>query len=245
MRVKVKIHSRLKARLAAKARDALATTFARMVPVAIDALSREADAKLHRTAKLFKAELPDSVTATDTALHIKLTGIAKDLDQGYPARDMKRELLASPNAKTGANGNRYIDVPFRHATDENAVRYQGMPNEIKNKVQAAVRAERRNADAEDRAMKNPLRVIGKLPAESPKHATSIYSDMMRVAKRVGGRVSSAYYTIRRVSKNSDAQAWWHPGFAGIRALKAVETELQKVMQHVFKSELHKRGFKTK
>lgn len=245
MKVKVKIHSRLKTRIAGKVREALSATMARMEPLAIDALSRIADAQLHRTAKLYKAELPEMVTATDTGLKIELQGVTKDLEKGYPARDMKRELLSSPNAKTDANGKKYLDIPFRHATDENATRYQGMPTEIKNQVRAKVNAEKRAAERQDRPERNPLRVTGKLPATSPKHATSIYSDMMRVAKRAGGKVSSTYHTIRRISSNSDAQAWWHPGFIGIHALQTVEGELKQLMQQIFSSELQKQGLKPK
>jgi hypothetical protein len=245
MRVKVKIHSRLRQRLAGQVRDALATTVTRMVPVVVTALSRVADAKLHRTAKLYKAELPESITATSTGLKIELTGVARDLEIGYPARDMKQEMLSSPKAKTGADGGKYIDVPFRHATNEKAVRYQGMPQEIKNRVMAAVKTERRSAAEEGRAERNPLRVTGKLPAQSPKHATSIHSDMMRVARQAGSRVSSTYHTIRRLSSKSDAQAWWHPGFSGIRALRDVKSELEQAMKAIFKSEATRRGFKTK
>lgn len=258
MRVTLKIHSQLRAKISRTAREAAAVTMKKAVKVAIDALSRVADATLHKTAPEFKAMLPESVIATDTALLIELQGIAKDLDKGFPARDMKAEMLASPGAKTGKNGGRYIDVPFKHQVES---RYAGMPSQLKTRVKAVVQKERRDARSEGREMHNPLRVLGSMPGRTNqqtrfntkgratqinvKHKTSIYSDMFRMAKKVGSTVSGSYQTIRRISANSDPQSWFHPGFQGIRALKQVEKELRQALQTMFKAELLRSGLKSR
>ena len=137
-----------------------------------------------------------------------------------------------------------------------------MPAEIKARVQAAVRAENVSAASEGRAVQNPLRVTGSLPAGvnvqqrfnskggtrevTVQHQTSIHSDMIKTSRAIGGgRTSSTYNTIRRISEKSKPQAWWHPGFAGIRALKQVEVELRRKMAQLLKRELGSRGLGTK
>lgn len=258
MKVKLQIHSRFKARIVGKVRDAAARAMVHTTTFAIDTISRIADAKLHKTAKLYKQALPAAITVSGSTMTIALTGAAKDLETGYPARDMKPAMLASPSAKTAADGGRYADVSFRHATKTTATRFAGMPSEIKARVQASVNAERTAAQNEGRAERNPLRVTGSMPGSvneqqrynkkggtrqvDVQHKTSIYSDMLKTAKAAGG---STYNTIRRISENSDPQAWYHPGFEGIRALKQAESEIRAKLTQFFKRELRSKGMKTK
>lgn len=258
MKVMLRIHSRLKARIVGRVREATIATFERAAPHAVEALSRVADAKLESTAALYKEGLRDAVSITTKGLKIELSGITKDLEVGFPARDMKPGLLKSPGAKQGKNG-RYVDIPFRH-------KLSGMPMGVKTAVQAKVRAERAQAKQEGRAERSPMRVTGRMAGGTNaqqriqflktsrgnalatsnmlhlvKHKTSIHSNMMRTKQGTSGR----YSTIRRISANSDAQAWWHPGFKGIQALKQVEPELKQMMKQTFKQELARRGAKTK
>lgn len=241
LKATLKIHSRFKGKLSKKMNDALAATMTAGVPKVVEVLSKVAQSKLHSTSKLYVAGLAEAITATTTMIKIKLEGVTKDLESGYPARDMKPKLLASQGVKTGANGERYADVPFRHAIKAGAVRYQSMPPEIKAKVQEAVKAERVSARWSGREERNPLRVTGKLPTQNPKHATSIHSDMIRT--KTGAK--STYQTIRRISSNSDAKSWWHPGFEGIKALRQLKNFPRLVLKSIFNRELVKRGLKPK
>jgi hypothetical protein len=253
MKVTLRIHSQLKGRIVGAVREATANTLARAVPIALDAISRVADAELKHTSGLYKEHLRDAIKVTKDGLQIELTGIGEDLEVGYEARDMKKELLQSKAAKQGKNG-RYVDIPFRHMVGS---QNSGVPPGIKSRVQAAVRAEQAAAKSQRRAERNPLRVTGKMAGGtnqqqrfdrkgktrkvSVDHKTSIYSSMMRT--KAGG--SAQYSTIRRISANSDPQSWWHPGFRGIRALKRIEPELRATMRQMCKQELARKGMRTK
>lgn len=220
--------------------DALAATMVVGASKVVEVLSKIADTKLHNTAKLFTDALAGAVTATATRIVVKMEGVAKDIEVGYPSRDLKPKLLASPNAKTSEKGNRYIDVPFKHEMRAN-VRSQGMPPLVKAQIQAAVQTERISARWGGRAERNPLRVTGTIPAASSKHVTSVYSDMLRT--RSSGK--SSYQTIRRISSNSDANAWWHPGYEGLRALRQLKNFPKLVLKSIFKREMVKRGLRSK
>jgi len=244
MKVRLSIHSRLKAKLVGKVRDATNAVMESAVSHAIDALSNIADSELHGTAQAYKDGLRNAVTAKNGTLKIELTGVAKDLEVGYPARDMKKELLASPSAKQGKNG-KYIDIPFKHKMSE-------APTEIKAKAQAAIRAENSRAKLENRDPRNPMRVIGNLPGKKNvqqrfnarggtkqvevQHKTSVFSNMIRT--KLGSNQAS-YNTIRRISANSDPQSWHHPGFKGIHALKRIEKDLRQMLRKELKRELQR------
>lgn len=241
MKIALSIHSRLKAKLVGKVREATAAVMERAVPFAIDSLSRIADAELHGTAKDYKDGLRDAVTTKNGTLKIELKGIAKDLEVGYPARDMKTDLLSSSGAKQGKNG-KYIDIPFSHKTSS-------MPSNVKARAQAAARTETRKAKEENRAERNPLRVTGKMPGGTNvqqrfnkrggtkqvevQHKTSIFSSMLRT--KLGK--SASFSTIRRISSNSDPQSWHHPGYKGLHALKRIKSELRTMIRQAYKQEL--------
>lgn len=250
MKVSLKIHSRLLARLSTQARKAATAAIAKTAVAAVDTISRIADAKLGKTAQAFKDALADAVTVNSTGLRIELTGLAKELNDGYPARDMKSDLLASPNAKVSKKGARYIDIPFRHTL-------KTLPGSVRNSVERQVTRELSAARSEGRPAQSPLQVVGTLPGQTNtqqrfnsrggskevqvKQQTSIYSQMFRVARGSTG----SYQTIRRVSENSEKQSWWHPGFEGIRALQQAKTEIQRTLQMFLKQELAGNGLKSK
>lgn len=244
VKASLKIHSRFRDKLERKAKAAMAAAMAQVVPKAIDLIGRIAEGKLHKTASTYKQLLSGAITASSDNLVISMDGVLKGLEQGYSARDMKPELLASANAKTAKDGSRYVDVPFRHAMTENS-RYQGMPAEIKARVQSAVRAERATASSEGRDVRNPLRVTGSLPATNAKHATSIHSDMIRTSYSVGKQDRASYETVRRVSSKSDPSAWRHPGFRGVHAIRDAKNQILKLVKEFFDREMQRRGLKKK
>lgn len=251
MKVTVQIHSRLKARLSRKAREALTATTQRMAPIALNTITRYASTKLRHTADAYIAALPDSIHIEENALLIELESPAREIELGYPARDMKPGLLNSANVKTSKDGSKYVDIPFSH-------KYSTFPEAIQSRVNRSIRRERASAAEQDRQEQNPLRVTRKLPGSEHTQSrrdkrgrtkdvtvsrkTSLWSDMIRTAAKAG---KASYETIRRVSSKSDAQSWWHPGADGVHVLKLVKDELKDVMAHIFKDEMMKRGLKTK
>lgn len=233
MKVTLKIHSRFKGKLAKKMNEALAATMASGAAKVGEMLAKIANDHLHSTASLYTDALPGSISAMATRIVIKLDGVAKDIEKGYPSRDMKPQLLASPNAKTSVKGVRYVDIPFQHSL-------KSLPSAIKAKVQASVKTERVAARWEGRSERSSLRVTGRMSPTDAKHTTSIHSEMLR-SKVAGGK--SALQTIRRVSSNSDAQAWHHPGYTGLHALRQLKNFPKLVLRSIFKKEMAKRGLK--
>jgi len=258
MKMTLRIHSRLKTRLVGAVREATDAVMVRAAPFAVDALSRVADAKLHDTAGAYKEGLRDAVQVSGGALKIELIGLTKDLEIGYPARDLKLEMLNSSSAKQGKSG-KYVDVPFKHVMSRGPKQSHGVTAAVKSKVQTVVRAERSQARLEGREQRSPLRVTGSMPGGTNvqqrygkrgkaepwltmvSHKTSIFSNMIRT--KVGK--SGKYSTIRRISENSDPQSWWHPGFKGINALKDIKTDLRNVMRQMYKQELSRKGMKSR
>lgn len=237
MKMSARIRSKIREKLNAQIKKALAAARPKVAAFAIDTLARIADAKLHATASLYKEGLnhPAAVSLTEKGVRIGLVGkVPQDLERGYSGFDMKRALLSSPNAKTSKAGKRYVDVPFSH-------KKQGMSEDVRTMVLNAARRESARAQREDRAPRNPLKVTGRLPPEQAHHKTGIHSDMTRTKQ---GR-SASYQTIRRVSSNSDPVAWQHPGFSGVRAIPQALPQIKTVSTRIVIDELRARGIKVK
>lgn len=257
MKTTVKTRSRV-TKVAGKVREAYARALPQIAAYAIDKMSRVADAKLRTTAHVYKSGLqqPGSIVVTGDQVDIKLVGkLPNELENGFKAFDMKPKLLASTNAKTGANGSRYVDVPFHHATSQAATRMQGMPADVKQRVDRAVRVERNKAKLEKRPMRNPLRVTGRsaptmrtqqrvgMKPQTVRTKVGIYDDMIRHAMKVGKRTLAEHVTIRRVSSNSESHSWWHPGFVGVKARKTVSRDVRTMARAMVKRELQSIGMK--
>lgn len=239
MKATLKIHSRFRDKLEKKAKAAVAAAMVRGVSKVIDVLGRAADAKLHRTSRLYRDLLPEAVTATSTSIEVNMDGILEGLEKGYPGRDMKPALLASANAKTSKDGTRYVDVPFQHAA------LRDLPAKVQGQIKSVLKTERTSARWQGRDVRNPLRVTGDMPADNRRHTTSIYSNMIRTAKPKQQKAAAAYQTIRRVSSKSDPKSWRHPGFEGVRALRRVKAQILTALRALFVEEARRRGLKAK
>ena len=142
------------------------------------------------------------------------------IEEGWSGGDMKPQLLASPKAKTGANGT-YLDIPFRHqvpgtkgihgeAMGKAHSRLGVMQEAEAQKMGNSIYQEAKKLSAyTSRTSEGGRLAAGKSPKLKEHHATDIHADMVR---KSAGASGSEYRTFRRVSSNSDAQAWIHPGF---------------------------------
>lgn len=147
---------------------------------------------------------------------------AEMIEEGYGPFDMKPGLLKSPKARVDRNGNRYITIPFRHNVPEAGATGAPMPQNIYNQA--------RKLDFSEITGRNPWgrftylwggRIgqmeqgrqvkpqVGGMTAPY-QWKTSPFSGMVRMKDSATNR-SGGYLTFRRVSVNSDPNAWWHPG----------------------------------
>lgn len=141
------------------------------------------------------------------------------IETGQPARDMKPALLASPKAKTGKDGKKYITIPFRHGTP-GAVGMQSMPKNVYNQAKNLGYSRKNNmlvslftgrkykwggrlADSAQGQRSHS----GNHPGARYTWKSGMYSGMVKMGK--GGH--SQYMTFRRVSENSDPRAFMFPG----------------------------------
>lgn len=133
------------------------------------------------------------------------------LEEGADAFDIKEGLLAGPNAKMGANGNRYNTVPFK----------QGTPGALPENFNGGIMPKPVHDVAKKKSIGDQIKKQ-ELPKEfqQPKkksvpsrnavyeHKASIYEGIKKT-KDLAGNVS--YTSFRRVSDNSDENSWIHPG----------------------------------
>ncbi len=225
----------------------------------LDRMGQFADQKLHSSASDYRRGFgPESLIITDTGFGVEpTTELAKALEEGYDAFDIKHAMLSSDNVKTSKDGSRYIDVPFRHGASEKSTRLQGMPSDVKRLVDNAMSRERRGAKREGREVSQKSRVIGTLKPKTPhwkdlkygestaphvvEHKTSLYSGMMRT----GSRGQTQYKTIRCISDKSGPESWMHPGFPGVHGIPRVMDALEKTAIQVISQEIRKMGLGVK
>jgi hypothetical protein len=141
------------------------------------------------------------------------------IESGSQPRDMKAKMLASPKARIGKDGKRFITIPFRHGTP-GTVTMAPMPQHIYDAAKN-LGYSRRNGELGSAAGTNRYTWGGKLgkssegqrshsgahPGAGYTWKTGQFSGMAKM----GQSGHSQYMTFRRLSENSDPKAWQHPG----------------------------------
>jgi hypothetical protein len=92
---------------------------------------------------------------------------AEDIENGRPARDLKRMLDTSTKVRTTKDGRRFLVIPFRHNTPENEAHAPAMPQSIYDAASAL--------DA-SRVTGTSMRPTGEVTSLHPQHG-------MRVLKK--------------------------------------------------------------
>jgi hypothetical protein len=135
---------------------------------------------------------------------------ADKLERGFGEFDIKVGLLKSSKAKTSVDSkgkiSRYIDVPFRHNTDD-------IPRTILSQAKAGeqvlgtIRLGKglNKEQAGLRSQTSSPRFVGE-----PYYTwrTGLFAGLVRKNAGVNG---GQYMTFRRVSEHSDPGSWIHPG----------------------------------
>lgn len=158
---------------------------------------------------------------------------ADAMERGYEEFDIKKGLLASAKAKwtKGKDSHPYINVPFRHDTDD-------IPKSILNQARVAG----------SRAL-GTIRLgtgLGRAQAGIRSKMTSVgnytwHSGLYASLKRqpAGPKNSGQYMTFRRVSANSDPASWINPGADPKPVSKAVEENLTDDLRNIVEDAFEK------
>lgn len=169
---------------------------------------------------------------------------AEEIENGRPARDMKRMLNYSLKVRQSKDGTRYLYIPFRHNTPGHGAHASAMPADVyglaKKLAPTTVtgQGERRSGTgAMDVKTKGYLTVPQntykwgeRLPAGlrekmKPHHATDIYDGMYRFNTTTpGGSKSSQYLTFRTMSEKSSG--WIVPPQPGQHIARGVAQKMQ-------------------
>ena len=147
------------------------------------------------------------------------------IEMGFNAFDMKTGFMKSSKVKYSSNGQPYLTIPFRFATPGSLGESSAFSGVMPVQIQTAVRQnETANPNQQSRSglplsniptkFQIPKSITLRRQMKSGNFAninkdtpmTSIYQGLKRNSDGAG------YVMFRRVSLNTDADRWQHPGF---------------------------------
>ncbi len=162
---------------------------------------------------------------------ITLNGKAANAtEDGYGSFDMKPGLLSGPNSKVTAKGTRFNTVPFSYQPNSNAPAGQKILD-LRSAVKALIKDR-----GIDKIIKNPSGepkqgIVARLSNTGIKNLEGL----VKIQKQYGKTTQSTYMTFRRVSSNSDASKWIHPGYQGARIFPDVERFIEQDLDRIIMS----------
>ena len=170
-------------------------------------------------------EQPESFKSEPGHVTIQLVGtFANMVESGFGPFDMKVKMLAGPSAKTGKNGAKYVDVPF---TWGNPLTKRGgaqkLPQLATQTLKDAI------TDAKNRLQSGQSKFAARGADTKPVNGKFAKESGAMVQGEVSAKgivsVGNAT-TVRRMSENSPASKWTHPGMPeGLGAFAEVEEEV--------------------
>jgi hypothetical protein len=227
------------------------------------ALEKKAGTELHQTRKRYlqNIKLVDSRKLEGTVLlDYSKDKLIKMLEEGAGPFDMKEGMLASPKVKTTKSGVRYLTIPFRFATPgalgESDVFTSRLPNPVyqvlKNKsTDIPIAGGSKSAGIalkeipEQYQIKNTRKAItdtsGQELFKAYQNKNSIYEGAFK--QKDGATGQNSYRSFRRVSENSDPDAFIHPGIEKHELIRKslAEFNIAKEMESLLDEQFTKRG----
>lgn len=133
------------------------------------------------------------------------------LEQGFSAFDMKQGFKNSKRATHTQNGGWYLTIPIRHSTPGSFMYGKAMPPDIYKQAKKLQNKQHLSVPGS-----------GDKSWNGYQHKSSVYDGLTRIVKSYGNSKQSQYVTFRRVSGNSDAKSWQHPGFVGVKLAEQLQ-----------------------
>jgi hypothetical protein len=176
---------------------------------------------------------------------------AQEIDEGRPARDLKRMLDTSLKVRTAKSGKRYLIIPFRHQVPGADAIGQSMPADVyelaKNLAPSRVVGRGRRLSgtgAMDIKTRKPITVASRKYAwggqldfrdeaqfMAAPNAQKKHQGMYRFDTSSGKAKSSQYLTFRVMVEG--APGWVIPPRAGLHLVQGVTTRLQPLAEKAF------------
>lgn len=229
-------------------------------------LQQVANVALHQTRQRYVKNIRviDSGRMEGTVmLDYSKDKLIKMLEEGASPFDIKEGLLNSSKVKVGKNGKKYITVPFRWGTPGavgDADVFSGiMPTEVYNAVRSMSQTipvaggGMRTPGLNTSTLSNPFLTTsltrktiadsaGKVLFNQYEHKTSLYSGITQQSDGATGQ--NRYFSFRRVSTNSDDDAFIHPGIEQYNLVKKAlgDFDQTKELSRALDVEWNKLGF---
>lgn len=175
---------------------------------------------------------------------------AEDIENGRPARDLKKMLDTSLKVRLNKTGHRYLIIPFRHSTPGAKAVGQSMPGAVyakAKKLEASMVTGQSTRLSGTGAMdiktrthltvpQNVYKWGGRLPpgmmGPNPKGKSDRFAGMVRFnTGKPGGKQQSAYLTFRVMSEKS--KGWIIPPQPGQKIAQGVVADMQPVAEEIF------------
>lgn len=180
--------------------------------------------------------LPKSLVFGKSMVSLQMASpLGSMLETGRGSFSIKEAMLKS-SPKARAKG--YVDVPFRHGSP-GATRFPAMPAADLHAMESRAYATRGGGGV----MRGP-RSMPTPPMKKESgyiQRVSKYADMLKIPKAYVKSNGSMHVTIRRISANSEAGSWMHPGLKGIHLFAQVKKEIEKVAPKLVKDYLKNGG----
>ncbi len=232
----------------------------------IDNLQSQAQLQLHSTRNRYLRAIQ---TFSDYPGHAAVVLSLNDklvrmIEEGKGPFDMKVGMLNSPKAKTNKEGGKYLTIPFRWATPnaigESEVFTFKMPDEIhaivkkKELTIPVVGGGIKSAGLTVQEIPEMYRVktgrqpilsqTGKTLFDAYQHKSNIYEGLSKYQDDVTSQ--NTYKSFRRVSENSDPDAFIHPGIKEYNlfqlALNDMDINMQNNLEISIDKTLSQMGF---
>jgi len=175
---------------------------------------------------------------------------AEEIENGRPARDLKKMLDTSLKTRLSKKGKRYLIIPFRHQTPGHAALGPSMPQHVYNvarklKPSTVIGQKQRlsGTGASDVKTRRLLTVnqnvytwgdqLGAgMMGPNPKGKADRFAGMVRFSTTSpGGKKSSTYMTFRVMTE--DSKGWIIPPRPGLYIVRQVVQRMQPLAQRVF------------
>lgn len=169
--------------------------------------------------------------------------LAQEIEDGRPAKDLKRMLDTSMKVRTSAKGKRYLIIPFRHNTPGNDAHAPAMPPGIFAAAKALAPSSivgqgtrLSGTGAFDPKTRQPVsvkqnrynwggRLVGAALAGGSKHHEGMYRFNTTTP---GGKQSSSYLTFRVMVEGS--KGWIVPAKPGLNIARGVTDTMQPLAE---------------
>ena len=173
---------------------------------------------------------------------------ASEIENGRPARDLKRMLNTSAKVRQTKTGSRYLIIPFRHNTPDSDATGPAMPPAVydlaKNMAPSSITGVGRRlsglnaSNVQTRKLltvaQNKYKWGDRLAAPETKvkgARANRYEGMYRFESSSGNEKRSTYLTFRVMSEKS--QGWIVPPQAGLFIVRDVVARLQPLAERAF------------